>query len=166
MKAIFWTAVAMAAFVGPAMAQGAGGPNSDTRAADKTEIERLDRLVSTTSSPEEGLSVFAPDTVIQDDFFPTQRHGVAEIRQDFKAYMDAYTSFHADIVDMSVDADGQLGVAISHQHFTAKGHNGTPDLDAMIRQTDVFHKIDGKWRITYEHLSVPIDLKTGQAVWK
>jgi ketosteroid isomerase-like protein len=57
-------------------------------------------------------------------------------------------------------------VAYSHQHFTAAGRSGKPKLDAVVRQIDVLHKENGQWLIIYQHLSVPIDIHTGQAVWK
>jgi len=31
-----------------------------------------------------------------------------------------------------------------------------------VRVTDVYRKIDGKWLIVHEHVSVPVDIKTGQ----
>jgi ketosteroid isomerase-like protein len=164
-NALFCAVAATFIVVGPSLAQADGPRDAKIHDADVAEVERLDRLVSTATSPEDGLSVYAPN-VLQDDFFPPQRHGLAEVRQDFAAYMEAYSTFHADILDMTVDVDGALGVAVSHQHFTAKGHNGTPDLDAVVRQIDVYHKVDGRWGITYQQLSTPIDLKTGHAVWK
>ena len=158
---LFCGMIAAFALAGPGLALA----DAASHAADVAEVTRLDVLCSTATDPEAGLSTFAPD-VLQDDFFPPERHGVAEVRQDFAAYMDAYSTFHADILDMKAEVDGDLGVVISHQHFTAKGHNGTPDLDAMVRQIDVYHKVNGKWAITYQNLSTPIDLKTGHAVWK
>ncbi len=132
---------------------------------EKEAVRKVDVLVSTATSVEAGLSTFDP-SVIQDDFFAPQRHGVAEIRKDFDVYMSNYDNFKADILDMNVEVDGNLAVAMSHQHFVAKGKNGTPDLDAVIRQTDILKKRNGKWLITYQHLSVPIDIKTGMAVYR
>lgn len=131
---------------------------------EKEAVRQVDILVSTATTVEAGLSTFDP-YILQDDFFPPQRRGIAEVRKDFDVYMANYTDFKADIKDMTVDVGGDLAVAYSHQHFTAKGKNGTPDLDAMIRQTDILKKKNGKWLITYQHLSVPIDLKTGKAVF-
>ena len=114
---------------------------------------------------EEGLSYFAPG-IVQDDFFGPQRRGVPEVRKDFDVYMANYSGFKATITEITIDVEGSLAISASYQNFVAKGINGTPDLNAMIRQTDVLRKIGGKWLITYEHLSVPVDLKTGLAVWK
>jgi ketosteroid isomerase-like protein len=36
-------------------------------------------------------------------------------------------------------------------------------VEIAVRVTDGFQKIDGKWLIVHEHVSVPIDLNTGMA---
>jgi ketosteroid isomerase-like protein len=138
-------------------------PSAEAR--EKAAVLKVEQLVANATTPEAGLSTFSPD-IVQDDFFPPQRHGIPEVAQDFKVYMDNYGSFNADILDMNIQVQGSLAVAISHQHFTAKGKNGSPDLDAVVRQTDVLRKKNGKWLITYQHLSVPIDLKTDKAILK
>ncbi len=155
----FWLAAAMI----PLMATSAMAETDLER--EKAAVIAVDVLVSTATTAEAGLSTFAPD-VLQDDFFPPQRKGVSEVAKDFDYYMANYADFKAVILDMNADVDGNLAVVYSHQHFLAKGKNGTPDLDAMIRQTDILHKINGAWKITYQHLSVPIDIKTGKAIYK
>jgi ketosteroid isomerase-like protein len=132
-------------------------------ATERAAAQKVVEQVSYATTIEEGLATFDP-AIVQDDFFGPQRRGVAEVRKDFDVYMQHYTGFKAHIEDIIVDVQGDLAVSYSHQHFTARGTNGTPDLDAVVRQTDVLRKTSGKWLITYEHLSLPIDLKTGNAV--
>jgi ketosteroid isomerase-like protein len=148
----------------PALAAN-GCAGAQPPSVEKSAILKVEQLVANAQTPAEGLSTF-DDHALQDDFFPPQRHGKAQIMQDFQVYMDNYTSFHADILDMTIDTRCDLAVAYSHQHFTAAGRAGKPKLDAVVRQTDVLHKEAGKWLIVYQHLSVPIDIHTGQAVWK
>jgi ketosteroid isomerase-like protein len=136
------------------MAAAAPAPQSD-----KEAVLAVEKLVANATTPELGLSCFDPD-VIQDDFFSPQRRGIKEVAKDFDVYMSHYTSFHADILDMTIDLQGDLAVAYSHQRFTAKGKSGGPDLNAVVRQTDVLRKKSGKWLITYQHLSLPIDIAT------
>ena len=138
--------------------------DTPAQAREKAAVRKVEELVANATTPQAGLSTFDKDA-LQDDFFAPQRRGLAQIAQDFQVYMDNYSSFHADILDMQIDVQGNLAVAYSHQHFTAAGKNGKPRLDATIRQTDVLHKENGKWLITYQHLSVPIDIHTGRAVF-
>ncbi len=36
-------------------------------------------------------------------------------------------------------------------------------LELTVGVTDVYRKINGKWLIVHEHVSVPVDPNTGQA---
>ena len=47
--------------------------------------------------------------------------------------------------------------------LSGHGTDGTP-IDMTVRVTDVYRKIDGKWLIVQEHVSVPIDFSTGKPV--
>jgi ketosteroid isomerase-like protein len=64
------------------------------------------------------------------------------------------------IVELVVVTDGKLGMARSIQHFTWKDKDGKPS-EATFRVTDVFHKVDGQWKVIHTHASVPVDPKTG-----
>jgi ketosteroid isomerase-like protein len=147
------TALVIASFV-PGQLLAAG--------AEETAVKKVVEQVSYATSIEEGLAAYDP-SIVQDDFFGPQRRGVADVRKDFDVYMQNYNDFKSHIEDITVDVQGNLAVAYSHQHFHATGKNGTPDLDTIVRQTDVLRRAGGKWLITYEHLSLPIDLKTGKA---
>jgi ketosteroid isomerase-like protein len=48
------------------------------------------------------------------------------------------------------------------QHYTAKDSEGNP-IDITFRQTDLWRKKHGQWKIINSHTSVPIDMKTGKA---
>ena len=37
-------------------------------------------------------------------------------------------------------------------------------MDMTVRLTDVYRKVDGKWLIVQEHVSVPIDFSSGKPV--
>ncbi len=139
-------------------------PVARAETREQAAVRKVEELVANATTPEAGLSTFDKNA-LQDDFFPPQRRGVGQIAQDFQVYMDNYSSFHSDILDMQIDVQGTLAVAYSHQHFIAAGRAGKPKLDAIVRQTDVLHKEGGKWLIVYQHLSVPIDIATGNAVF-
>ena len=52
------------------------------------------------------------------------------------------------------------GHNVHTSHFTAKDGSHTT---VVIRVTDVYRKIKGKWLIVQEHVSFPVDLATGKA---
>ena len=87
---------------------------------------------------------------------------------------DAYKKDWQELLGMF---PGPLTYSLSEQSITvvgtvAYGHNiqtgqftrkDGSKLDSVVRVTDVYRKIDGKWLIVHEHVSFPVDLDTGKA---
>lgn len=48
------------------------------------------------------------------------------------------------------------------QHFYGKQRAGG-QLNIKARVTDVYRQIGGRWYIVHEHVSVPVNIQTGQA---
>lgn len=56
--------------------------------------------------------------------------------------------------------------SVAYAHNIQSGYFTDKDgkrLDLTVRVTDVLRKINGKWLIVQEHVSVPVDLSTGKA---
>jgi ketosteroid isomerase-like protein len=80
--------------------------------------------------------------------------------QSLFASIGPISSFEVKVLSMNVD--GNLAYSSSFQHHVAKTNaGGTQDL--TVRVTDVYRKSGGKWLIVQEHVSVPVDLRTGKA---
>lgn len=85
------------------------------------------------------------------------------------AYRNAWTGFFAHfkgtptiaIADLAIAVDGKVGFSHSIQHVTGIDQHGRP-VDRTVRVTDGYRKIGGEWLIALEHISVPVDLKTGK----
>lgn len=58
--------------------------------------------------------------------------------------------------------DGNLAVAHRIQHLVVTDKDGKK-TDLTARVTDGYRKINGKWLIVLEHVSVPVDSNTGKA---
>ena len=61
----------------------------------------------------------------------------------------------------SATSDGSLGYGHSIQRIVGTSTKDQP-IDITVRVTDVYRKINGKWLIVHEHVSVPVDLDTGK----
>lgn len=68
-----------------------------------------------------------------------------------------------DTKDLSVTTDGKLAWSHSIQHASWTGTDGAPS-EMTVRVTDCYKKIDGKWLIVLEHVSVPLDMTSGKPV--
>jgi ketosteroid isomerase-like protein len=73
------------------------------------------------------------------------------------------SNIRTKIIRMTVHAKGGIGYAYSTQDFISDVKGG-PGLNFIFRETDIFVKKDGKWRLVHQHLSVPVDLATGRAL--
>ena len=67
-----------------------------------------------------------------------------------------------ELTDLGITADGNVGFGHSFQHITGTDKQGHP-VDRRVRVTDGYRKVDGKWLIAMEHISVPVDIATGKA---
>ena len=80
--------------------------------------------------------------------------------QDFFALFKGPVTFA--ISDLVVATDGTLGYGHSIQRVKGTSPDGKP-IDVTVRVTDDYRKINGKWYIVQEHVSVPVDLATAKA---
>jgi uncharacterized protein (TIGR02246 family) len=98
------------------------------------------------------------------DFFPPRQI------EGWEAYKKVFEEIFADypgpvsltMSEVHVTTDGRLAFGRNMQ----SGYLTTPDgkkFPFAIRVTDGYRKIDGKWYIVLEHVSVPVDLATGKA---
>ena len=57
--------------------------------------------------------------------------------------------------------DGDLAFSHCLSHATGKTMDGR-DIDVWMRATDCYQKMNGKWMIVHEHVSVPGDFESGK----
>jgi len=94
---------------------------------------------------------------------PRQHRGADAYRN---AWVNFFTHFKGTpgiaISDLCINVEGNLGFSHSIQRVTGTNIEGHT-VDRTVRVTDGYRKIDGKWLIAFEHVSVPVDLATGKA---
>ena len=108
-------------------------------------------------TPDESLVVF--DVVPRKEYL-----GANAYRKDWEDFFSHFKGTpKIAITDLGITVDGNLGFSHSFQHVTGIDLQGHP-VDRTVRVTDGYRKIGGNWFIVLEHVSVPVDLKTGKAV--
>jgi uncharacterized protein (TIGR02246 family) len=138
-----------------------------TRAKDEAAIRALiDGFVNAIRAKEiDGvMSVFAPE-VVSFDFGPPLHHGGGEAftnrwQELFESYQDAIDYEVRDLTITTAD-----DVAFSHSLNRVSGtlKNGQKS-DRWVRWTACYRRTSGKWLIVHEHVSVPVDVRSGQAL--
>ena len=134
---------------------------------DEAEIRRrIDELAAAVRAAdlESVMSAYAPDMVTFDIVPPLQKVGAEGKR---KNWMDVFATYRRplgyEIRDLTIAVGG--GVAFGHSLNRISGalQNGT-NIDQWLRWTAYFRKIDGRWLIAHDHVSVPTDFATGKAL--
>jgi uncharacterized protein (TIGR02246 family) len=139
----------------------AAAPQTSGGKSDEQEIRALyDRFAAAfrAKDVESVMQNYAPggELFVFDFLPPGQRVGF----DDYKKY---YQEIFADVPgqidkvefkELSIVADGNLAYSHAVEHFTVTAGDGSK-ADINLRVTDGLRKINGKWLITQEHISIP-----------
>jgi ketosteroid isomerase-like protein len=143
-----------------------GGFGAAQRAQAQSKDEQAIRALETkfamafvAKNVDEIMKFYAPgdQLLVFDLITPRQYAGWDAYKKDWEstfAMMKGTPEF--DTKDLSVTTDGKLAWSHSIQHASWTGTDGTP-FEMTVRVTDCYKKIDGKWLIVLEHVSVPLD---------
>lgn len=140
--------------------------NTPTAAQDEADIRRLIAAWSQALEAKnaDGLtSAYAPDALLFDAIPPYKTVGADNIRTVWEnclpCFPDEFTSEHRDLV---VHVDGDIALVHGLHHFvtTPADH---PCGQTWMRVTVCYRRIDGRWKVVHEHVSIPFNPMNGQA---
>lgn len=130
---------------------------------DEIAIAEIEREMASAQAVE-GVTRTWDDHVVYYDIQPGGAVGkeaaTALIAEKFRGVKNLRTK----ILEMTVHAEDNIGYAFSRQNFISEVTTGGPPLNFVFRETDIFVKKDGKWRLVHQHLSVPADFANGRAI--
>jgi uncharacterized protein (TIGR02246 family) len=127
--------------------------------------ERVDRLVRALRAKDIDtlMTHYAPDMVTFDFRSPHQIQGADAYRQNFEAWFGSVQGpIDYELRDLRITASGDVAFCHSLGHVRGT-RTGGEKADYWVRVTSGFRKTDGKWMITHEHVSAPINMETMQA---
>jgi len=135
--------------------------NAYASAKDEKAIRYLENKIIATTNTDDLMKYYDQNDVDVYDFEgPLQYEGNAAVRGDFDNVFANFAGAKGNFVELVVVADGKMGMARSIQHFAWTDKAGKPQ-EVTVRVTDVFHKVDGQWKVIHTHISAPMDPKTG-----
>ena len=109
------------------------------------------------------VSLFSPDIVYFDLVPPLRYTGSTALRGRFLDWFGRWQSaIGQDIHDVDIVASDDMAAA--HMLIRASGtlKNGR-DVGYWVRTTDICRRLNDRWLITHEHVSLPVDMQTGRA---
>lgn len=91
-------------------------------------------------------------------------NGEADWRQNWITF---FAMFNEDLVvtieDLTVHQQGDLATVYGLTRLKGTIEGG-PYVDMWVRETNLLQRIDGRWLVVHDHVSVPFDFATGQAL--
>jgi uncharacterized protein (TIGR02246 family) len=108
------------------------------------------------------LSGYAPEVATFDLVVPLASQGIEAVRKRVTEWFASFqTPIEYEIRDVTLQRSGDL--AFEH-HFThVQGTNRHGDtIDMWFRETVGYRRLDGRWRVTHQHSSVPLDMVSGK----
>jgi ketosteroid isomerase-like protein len=138
-------------------------PHTSDEAAIRQRIDQWAEAVRTLDL-DGAMSIYAPDFVSFDVEPPLQHVGAGAKR---KNWADASAMYQRprgyDMRDLTITAGDDVAFAHSLNHDSGTIKDGKT-VDFWVRWTACLRKIDGNWLIVHDHVSAPLDRKSGRAL--
>ena len=111
------------------------------------------------------MAVYAPgDAVIAYDIVPPLEYkGKEAYQKDYEEFLAQYDGpIEVEFRELRVVAGDNVAFIHTLERLTGTMKNGQKS-DIWLRGTSGLRKINGKWLIVHDHISVPVNLETGKA---
>ena len=137
-----------------------------SRSADEVAIRGLIEAIAQAvraRDVDEMLANCAPDIATFDMVPPLRHQGADAIRRVWAgtlAALEPPVEYEVHDLDLSV---GYVAFSRSLNRFAATKKDGERFVNWLCT-TLGFRKIDGRWKVVHEHVSVPFDMETGKAM--
>ena len=109
------------------------------------------------------MSLYSPDSTYFDVVPPLQFTGSAAIRRNFQRWFDEYRgSIGLETRDLDISAGEDVAFAHMLHRDSGTMKNGQ-ERAIWVRSTVCCQRSNHRWWITHEHISLPVDFKSGRA---
>lgn len=139
-----------------------------TRADDAAEIRRLiddwSRAVEARDA-DGAVATYTEGTVMFDAIPPHVLVGREAVREVWDRSFPMFPKvFRVAHDDLTVTAGGDVAFVHGHVRFVPVDPPDHPCGSGSLRVTVGLRRIDGRWRVLHEHVSMPVDPESGQAI--
>jgi uncharacterized protein (TIGR02246 family) len=109
------------------------------------------------------MAVYSSDIVYFDVVPPLRLIGADAVRQNFIRWFDTWsTPIGVEVRDLALRTEGNLAAAHT-LHRTSGTLKAGRDVSYWIRASLTCERSGQGWRITHEHVSLPVEFPTGKA---
>jgi ketosteroid isomerase-like protein len=110
------------------------------------------------------MSLYSPDIVYFDVVPPLRFTGSDAVRANFQRWFNEYEGpIGLETHELSIATSGE--VAFAHMLHLDKGNANLPEQRRFwLRSSVCCQRSNDRWLITHEHISLPVDYKSGKAL--
>ena len=98
------------------------------------------------------------------DIMPPTFNKPAAIEKHMTELLSQLKNPRAKLLSLRIEVDHNLAFAFSTQSVTIDNAGKVP-VEFVIRATDCYRKIGGKWKVVHNHTSIPVDMETGKVLY-
>src|SRR5215207_2615739 len=110
------------------------------------------------------MALYAPDVVYFDLVPPLQYAGSAALRERFSEWFTGWDGpISMETRDVTISVSGDVATAFMLIRASGTRTNGRK-VGYWVRTTNGCQRLNDRWLITHEHVSLPVDFETGSAV--
>lgn len=135
----------------------------DQHAKDVAAITAIEREMAAAQKVDGVVRTWADDMVWY-EIGPVEIHGGKAATALITKQFEPLGQLRTEILRLKVNASGNIGYAYSTQRFVSDLKAGGSPLTFVFRETDIFEKRQGSWKLVHQHISVPADLGAGKAI--
>jgi len=113
----------------------------------------------------EVMAIYAPgdQLIVYDVVPPLQYTGWDAYKRDFQRFFDQFEGpLQFEFHDLTVAAGPHLAFSYGLGRVSGRLRNGKK-TEYWVRVTECYRKINGRWMIVHDHVSVPVDMATKKA---
>ena len=138
-------------------------PQTFNSPADVAAIIQIETTMATETNMDKLIGYYADDATVLDIYAPGIYKGREQIYAGFAPQMSSIETMTHRMAEMNVATNGNFACAASQIEFDAVLKDGKK-MSLSVRQLDAFKKIGNEWKIVQQHISLPIDPKSGAAI--
>ena len=111
------------------------------------------------------MKLYAPDVVFFDAVPPYMQHGAEAYRRTWEAMFNFLPPrLVSEMRGLQINISGDLATMHCIQRLT-NADTGEAATCGWVRVSVTYQRIESKWQVTHEHVSVPFDPTTSQAAF-
>lgn len=131
--------------------------------ADVAAIKQIEHVLATELDIAKLLPYYAEDAMVLDIYAPGVFKGRDQIRAGFGPQLAKIKSLKHSVPEMVIATNGNFACAAMQIAFETTLQDGA-QFKMNVRQLDAYKKIAGRWQIVQQHVSLPLDPATLQAI--